>query len=85
LSWLLIIAIGGYLIIWQFMDNFKQLIDIATSVSFLIAPFCAIANHILIFSDDIPIEKQPRKWLKLLSFIGIVFLLVFSIIFTLYS
>lgn len=83
-TWLLILAIGGYVIIWQFMHNFKQLIDLATSISFLIAPFCAIANHILIFSDDIPVEQQPKRWLRLLSYIGIAFLSVFSIIFLFY-
>lgn len=82
--WLLLIATGGYLIIWQFMHSFKQLIDLATSISFLIAPFCAIANHLVVHSSEIPLEKRPPLWLKYLSILGIIFLLSFSLIFLFY-
>jgi Mn2+/Fe2+ NRAMP family transporter len=81
---LVVIGAGAYLIIFNFMSNFKELIDLATTISFLIAPFCAIVNHIIIFSDDIPIDKQPPLYLKFLSIFGIFFLLAFSLIFLIY-
>ena len=81
---LLIIGFGSYIIISNFMTEFKQLIDIATTVSFLIAPFCAIANHLVIHSKDIPLSKRPPYWLKILSILGIIFLILFSIVFILF-
>jgi Mn2+/Fe2+ NRAMP family transporter len=82
---LVVIGSGSYLIIWRFVDSFKQLIDLATTISFLIAPFCAIANHLVIHSDDIPIDKRPPFWLKILSYMGIIFLIFFSITYLFYS
>jgi len=79
-----LLIVISYLIIWKFLSNFKMLIDMATIISFLIAPFCALINHILIHSDNIPTEKKPPKWLTRLSIIGIIFLIFFSVIFVIY-
>ncbi len=81
---LIVIGLGAYLIISNFMSSFKELIDLATTISFLIAPFCAIVNHMIIFSSDVPVEKQPSLYLKFLSIIGISFLLIFSLVFLVY-
>ena len=62
----------------------SELIDLATSISFLIAPFCAIANYLVIHSSDIPPEKKPPLWLKILSILGIIFLFISSIVFLMY-
>ena len=43
--WLLIGAVGGYLIIAQFLSSFTTLVDLATVISFLIAPVIAVANQ----------------------------------------
>ncbi len=80
-AWLIIGAIGGYLIITQFLTNFTTLIDLATVISFLVAPIIAIANHRLVFSSHMPREAHPPRWLKLLSYAGIVFLVVFTLIY----
>ena len=53
-AWIIIGAIGGYLIITQFLTNFTTLIDLATVISFLVAPIIAIANHRLVFSSHMP-------------------------------
>ncbi|MEE2931622.1 MAG: divalent metal cation transporter [Bacteroidota bacterium] len=81
---LLLTAIGGYIIIWKFMNNFSQLIDLATTISFIIAPFCAILNHKLIHSKLVPKESQPPFWLRILSYLGIIYLIFFSLVFIIY-
>jgi len=81
---LVLIIVVSYLIIWKFLSNFKMLIDIATIISFLIAPFCALLNHILVHSESIPAEKKPPKWLTKLSIFGILFLIFFCVIFVIY-
>lgn len=85
LLWLFITGIGGYIIIYFFQNNFKRLIDLATTISFLIAPFCAILNHKIIHSEEIPISFRPPFWLTFLSYLGIGFLICFSSIFIYYS
>ncbi|SVE43667.1 uncharacterized protein METZ01_LOCUS496521, partial [marine metagenome] len=72
---------GGYLIIWFFLDDFKLLIDLATSISFLIAPLFAIMNYRVMNANNISIEAKPPQWLNLLAILGIVFLCFFAILF----
>lgn len=81
---LAITGIGGFLIIWFYSDNpkgFKLLIDIATTLSFLIAPIIAIINYRLVTSKDFPNDAKPGLIMHILSIAGIVFLLGFSLFF----
>ena len=43
-----ILAIGSILIIMQFGDKLKKLVDFATTLSFLVAPIIAVLNHKLV-------------------------------------
>ena len=43
-----ILAIGSILIIMQFGDKLKELVDFATTLSFLVAPIIAVLNHKLV-------------------------------------
>jgi len=66
------------------MSSFSQLIDLATTISFVIAPFCAILNYKVIHSKLVPKEFQPPFWLKVLSYLGIIYLIFFLIVFIIY-
>ena len=59
----------------------KELIDFATTVSFLIAPIIAIFNFKLVSGKYLAKDLQPPLWLKILSYIGIIFLMGFAIFF----
>ena len=61
----------------------RFLIDLATILSFLTAPFIAILNFKLVFNNNFPSKFKPSKNLKLLAIFGIIFLIFFSIIFVL--
>ena len=76
--WLLII--GSIFIIYFFGSKLKQLVDLATTISFLIAPFVAIANYLLV-TKYINENMQPKKWLRVLAIMGIVYLVGFSLLF----
>jgi Mn2+/Fe2+ NRAMP family transporter len=56
-----------------------DLVKIATILSFLTAPFYAILNYTLITGKHTPKENQPKIFTKVLSLVGIVFLIGFSI------
>lgn len=68
-----------YLIAAQNGQGFKSLVDVATTLSFLVAPFIAIANYSLVTNNDFPEHSKPPKWLRVLSVLGILFLVIFSI------
>lgn len=79
--WLIIVLIGAYIVINNFLGSFKELVDLATIISFLIAPIIAIVNFKLVLSEDLNILDRPNRFMKVLSLLGIVYLLGFSILF----
>ena len=79
LMWIILLALGTILILTFFISNMITMIKIATILSFLTAPFYAIANFILISSKHTPKEWHPSMAMKILSYLGIVFLIGFSI------
>ena len=76
-----ILAIGSILIIMQFGDKLKELVDFATTLSFLVAPIIAILNHKLVIGKFLPKNSQPSVWINGLSMSGIVFLTGFALFF----
>ena len=77
--WILVLFIGTIAIFLLLQSEMAFLIKIATILSFITAPFYAIVNYILISSKHTPKTWQPKMWLHGLSWIGILFLIGFSI------
>tara|TARA_R110002073_G_scaffold8207_5_gene45818 strand:+ start:29530 stop:30753 length:1224 start_codon:yes stop_codon:yes gene_type:complete len=77
--WIILLGIGTYIILRYFKDNMGLMVKIATILSFLTAPFYAILNYILITGKHTPKEHQPGTFLKILSVLGIIFLVGFSV------
>jgi len=78
---LLVLAIGAFSIIAWFGNQLKALVDLATVISFLIAPVIAIVNFKLVSAKDFPAEARPGSLLQALSYVGIVFLIGFSLLY----
>ncbi len=79
LIWILILAAGTIIILSFFISNMITMVKIATILSFLTAPFYAIANFMLISSRHTPKKWHPSTAMKILSYLGIIFLIGFSI------
>jgi Mn2+/Fe2+ NRAMP family transporter len=79
--WIILVALGAFAVISQFLGNLKQLVDIATILSFIVAPAAAFINFKAIFSKDIAEEFRPPKWLKTLAVLGLIFLSVFTLVY----
>jgi Mn2+/Fe2+ NRAMP family transporter len=77
--WILFLFSGTFLILKYFMDNMGLLVKVATILSFLTAPFYAILNFKLITGKYTPKEHQPEIYLRILSILGIIFLMGFSV------
>jgi Mn2+/Fe2+ NRAMP family transporter len=72
-----ILFAGALALISFFSTSMLQLVQLATILSFLTAPFFAFANYHLVTSKHTPLEAQPQLPLRVLSWLGIAFLLVF--------
>jgi len=75
------LAIGSLVVVFQFGDKLKELVDFATTISFLIAPIIAIFNFKLVSGKYLKKDAQPSLLLRILSFGGIVFLTGFAVFF----
>ena len=76
--------IAGALFICRFLTSrMRTLVDFAATVAFLSAPLFAYLNCRVISVGNLPPEARPPKWLKALSWAGLVFLICFSVLFLL--
>ncbi|RNC85116.1 MAG: divalent metal cation transporter [Winogradskyella sp.] len=78
-SWLIVLVLGTLIIFFFLSSELGTLVKTATVLSFLTAPFYAIVNYKLINSKHVPEEWRPKQKLQILSWLGIIFLLGFSI------
>lgn len=78
---LLVIAIGSVVVIFQFGNNLKALVDFATVLSFAVAPVIAIFNFRLVTGKYLPKMDHPSTIMKVTSVAGIVFLIGFALLF----
>ena len=77
--WISILFIGTIAIFFFLASEMGLLIKIATILSFITAPFYAIISYKLICSKHTPKTWRPSKQLHFLSWLGIAFLIGFSI------
>lgn len=75
------ISVGSLVFLAVLGDHFRFLIDLATTLSFLMAPVLAIINYKLIRQHEVPAEFQPPPWLQWLSIAGIFFLSLFALVY----
>ena len=83
LIWISILAIGTSLVFLLLLTEMGLLVQIATVLSFITAPFYALLNYKLIFSINMPENERPGTKTKILSIFGIIFLSGFTIIYLL--
>ena len=77
--WISALAIGTMLIFYFLLSEMGALVELATVLSFITAPFYAILNYKLIMSENIPKSHKPSKNLRILSVTGIFFLSFFAL------
>ena len=74
------VGLGALLIVAVFGQNFRLLIDFTTTVAFLAAPLIGWLNLRLIRGPHTPPEARPGKLLLGLAWIGLAFLIGFSLV-----
>jgi Mn2+/Fe2+ NRAMP family transporter len=79
--WLIVLSIGTICIFSLLLNEMGTLVQIATVLSFITAPFYAYLNLKLVTSDLMPLKYKPSKILINFSYVGLVFLTLFALIF----
>ncbi len=79
--WAALVALGlGTIVISAFLlTSLKDLVDVATVLSFLTAPVLAVLNHRAMLGAEVPVEHRPRGGMVAYSWAGIVFSLAFAL------
>ena len=78
-GWMVALMIGASIIMLAIPKNLPQLVDIATTLSFLTAPMLATLNHRAIMSQSVPPDARPPSWLRVWSLIGIALMAALAI------
>lgn len=63
-------------ILLALLRTFGTFIDFITALGFLTAPVIAYLNHRIMFSEDMPLQRQPAPWLRHWSMGAVVVLAV---------
>ncbi|MCP4158386.1 MAG: divalent metal cation transporter [bacterium] len=79
--WMVVIAGGAVFLLTVLKSGMTFMVDLATTLSFLTAPFLAIINYKVVTGKHMPTDAIPPKWLIVLSWCGMIFLTGFSLIF----
>jgi Mn2+/Fe2+ NRAMP family transporter len=79
--WIVFVVTGTLLLMRYFASSMRFMVDFATTLSFLMAPLLAILNYKVVTDKHIPRHGRPGKWLRILSWAGIVFLSAFTVIY----
>lgn len=75
----LLLAVINFMVISIFSANMGILVALATFVSFVMAPIIGYMNLKNVMSREIPVNDRPNRNLQLLTYLGIIFLALFSI------
>tara|TARA_R110002050_G_scaffold272655_1_gene416459 strand:- start:139 stop:1398 length:1260 start_codon:yes stop_codon:yes gene_type:complete len=76
---IILLAIINFMVISIFSANMGLLVAMATFVSFVMAPIIGYMNLKNVMSHEIPERDRPNRNLQLLTYLGIIFLTLFSI------
>ena len=78
---MVILLIGTLIILGFFMNSMKQMIDFATTLSFVLAPVLAFLNYKVVTHSHMPEEARPKGFYKYYAIVSLAILTVFSIFF----
>ena len=78
---IIVLALVNFIVIIAFGANMGQLVVLATAVSFVVAPIIGYMNLRNVTSEDLPNAHHPKKPLQILTYMGIIFLSVFSLLY----
>jgi Mn2+/Fe2+ NRAMP family transporter len=79
LFWILILVMGTCAVFFFLFSNMGALVQVATILSFITAPFYGLMNFLLVSGKHMPESHRPNVVMKAWSIAGLVFLTGFTI------
>jgi Mn2+/Fe2+ NRAMP family transporter len=79
LFWIFVLVSGTCAVFFFLLSNMGALVQIATILSFITAPFYGLINFLLVFGKHMPEKYRPNGVMKAWSIAGLVFLTGFTI------
>ena len=76
------VGLAALVIIFAFRSHFTRLIDLVTTVSFLVAPVFAILNMRVLASDQVPEDARPGLVMRFMAVLGLLFLVGFGLLYS---
>lgn len=80
-GWMLVLVVGALLLMSVFQGSLTGMVDFATTLSFLTAPFLGYLNYRAVTSPHMPPGTAPPGWLRVLTWLGLAFGVLFGIVF----
>lgn len=77
--WIVFSVCVAALIVLFFVNNLLQLLSFAAVISFMTSPILAYMNYRVMSGSNVPQDQRPGVFLTLLSWAGMLFLLLMSI------
>lgn len=79
--WLFVTIAGALLLLSIFSFGMKAMVDLATIMSFVIAPVLAWLNYKAVMQKHVPAQHKPKRWLQIYAQISVFLLVVFSLVY----
>jgi len=79
LFWILVLVIGTCAVFFFLLSNMGTLVQLATILSFITAPFYGLINFLLVSGRHMPENYRPNGLMRVWSIAGLVFLTGFTI------
>lgn len=76
-----IYTLAASLVLLLFVKNLMSLLSFAATVAFLSSPILAWINLKVMTGSNVPLKHQPATWIKIISYMGILFFTIISFIF----
>ena len=79
--WIVLVVIGTVIVVFFFMKNMRQMVDLATTLSFLTAPILGYLNLKIVTTNDFPAEYKPKRFLIVTAWIGLISMIILSFVY----
>lgn len=82
--WLILTAFGASIVLFFFVSDMRALVDLATTVSFIVAPVLAILNYVALNHPQVPDSAKLSATFRYFYIASICLLITFSLLFLFY-
>ena len=82
--WIIIVTAGALILLRYFATSMRNMVDVATTLSFITAPILAWMNYRVVRSKNVPEAARPGPLLRIWSWAGIIFLGLFTVYYILW-